>query len=67
MTSYPAQFVDENGVVRLEGEVAFTGGVDAPLNATLPAVVNGAALPTADPHVAGELWNDAGAVKVSAG
>jgi hypothetical protein len=33
---------------------------------TLPAVVN-TALPTSDPVVAGRLWSDAGAVKVSAG
>jgi hypothetical protein len=26
-----------------------------------------AALPTADPHVAGEVWNDAGVLKASAG
>lgn len=31
------------------------------------AVVDGSALPTADPGVAGQLWNNAGVVTVSAG
>jgi hypothetical protein len=29
--------------------------------------LQGANLPTVDPHVVGELWNSAGTVKVSAG
>ena len=33
---------------------------------TLAAVIN-TTLPTSDPAVAGQLWNDAGTVKVSAG
>jgi hypothetical protein len=31
------------------------------------AVVSMASLPTSDPAVAGQLWNDAGTLKVSAG
>ena len=33
---------------------------------TLAAVIS-TSLPTSDPTVAGQLWNDAGTVKVSAG
>ena len=34
---------------------------------TLPAVVNAAALPTANPHVVGQIWSNAGVLTVSAG
>lgn len=31
------------------------------------SITDGGALPTADPHVVGKLWNNAGVVTVSAG
>ena len=33
----------------------------------LEAVVDASSLPTSNPNVAGQLWNDAGTVKVSTG
>ena len=48
-----------------------TGTIDATtwakLGATLPAVVNAAALPTADPHSTGSLYASNSVVTVSAG
>lgn len=48
-----------------------TGTLDATtwakLGATLPSVVNAAALPTADPHSTGSLWVNSAVVTVSAG
>lgn len=71
-----------NGPVRSEGgfqsitKNATTGAVtvDATFGAatevtdlTVADVVIFSGLPTADPVVAGQLWNDAGTIKVSAG
>lgn len=48
-----------------------TGTLDATtfgaLGAVLPAVINAAALPTADPHSTGSLWVNSAVVTVSAG
>lgn len=48
-----------------------TGTIDVPVwtvfGSVLPAVASGAALPTADPQVVGQLWANAGVVTVSAG
>lgn len=48
-----------------------TGTLDATtwgtLGGTLPAVVNAAALPTADPHSTGSVYSNAGVLTVSAG
>lgn len=59
---------DTSGITRLEGTLTpdplaaptFTGTV------TLGSTVV-ASLPTADPHVVGQLWANAGVVTVSAG
>jgi hypothetical protein len=54
------QVKDDGGVIRLQllndGTFVLSG-----------AVVKMTGLPTADPTVAGQLWNDAGTLKVSAG
>lgn len=42
-------------------------GVTLPSGATLPAVTVAAAIPTADPHVAGRVWANSGVLTVSAG
>jgi hypothetical protein len=34
---------------------------------TLPAILNAAALPASDPHVAGHVWSNSGVLTVSAG
>lgn len=44
-----------------------TALTDVATTVTELAAGQGITLPTADPHVAGELWNNAGTVKVSAG
>lgn len=48
-----------------------TGTLDSPtfgvLGAVLPAVINAAALPTADPHSTGSLWVNSAVLTVSAG
>lgn len=43
------------------GQLTCTGSL------IVPVVVNAANLPTADPHVAGQLWASTGVVTVSAG
>lgn len=47
--------------VQLDGAIQVTGGVQ------LDGTVKMTTLPAADPLVAGQLWNDAGILKVSAG
>lgn len=42
-------------------------GSTPPSPLTLPAVVNAAALPTADPHSTGSVWSNSGILTVSAG
>ena len=52
------------------GAVAVTATFDAATSVndlTVADVVILSGLPTADPVVAGQLWNDAGTLKVSAG
>lgn len=48
-----------------------TGTIDATtwaiLGSVLPASLNGAALPTADPHSTGSIWANSGVLTVSAG
>ena len=74
MTVYKANMENTDGSVRLSGEIEFTATAqpsptDSPVfttAVTLPAVVH-TSLPTADPHVAGELWANSGVVTVSAG
>ena len=59
------------------GPVNSTNGFNGAVGGTTPAAVSATTLtttgavtmtlPTADPHVAGQLWSNAGAVTVSAG
>lgn len=72
---YAAQFEDEQNNVRLAGRVQFTDDQNQPLplaggEVAADVTFSGAIitdLPAVDPTVAGQLWNDAGTVKVSAG
>lgn len=52
--------VDGSKIVE-QGQLLFTGTLG------LPALVDGAALPTVDPAIAGRLWSDSGVLTVSAG
>ena len=64
-TTFSGPVKSDNGFV---GNV--TGGVTGAVAATTlsaSGAVTLSALPTTDPAVAGQLWNDAGTVKVSAG
>ena len=74
--SYPYRDQDASGNVRQAGTLVFEDSANQPApqasptftgTVTLPAAVVGSALPTADPHVAGQLWANAGVVTVSAG
>lgn len=62
---------DTDGVLILRNGVAVAGIDSAGLRIFGPAwahdIVKLTGLPAADPHVAGQLWNDAGTLKVSAG
>jgi hypothetical protein len=54
------------------GSVYIAGGVNASESAVGPVEIAGIVLmlpnlPTEDPHVANQLWNDAGTLKISAG
>lgn len=51
-----AVFLDKSETATLTGDLTLTG-----------TVVSMTALPTADPLVAGQLWNNAGVLTVSAG
>lgn len=64
---YAVKIKDANNVIRLEGVADFYVAGNTPLDPTLPAVINAAALPTADPHVVGQVWSNAGVLTVSAG
>ena len=68
-TTFSGPVKSDNG---FEGDITgnVTGGVAGAVAATTlsaSGTVTLSALPTADPLVAGQLWNDAGTVKVSAG
>jgi hypothetical protein len=66
---------NSDGTIRLDGKILFPTAANQPAplaspvftgTVTLGATVK-ASLPTADPHVAGQLWANAGVVTVSAG
>ena len=63
-TTFSGPVKSDNG---FEGNV--TGGVTGPVAATTLSASGAVTmtLPTTDPAVAGQLWNDTGTVKVSAG
>lgn len=62
---------DTDGVLILRDGVPVAGMDAEGLRVFGPAIAHGevkfTGLPGADPHVAGQLWNDAGTLKVSAG
>ena len=56
----------DNNFRHFTGSHAITGSLTISANLTVEgSVVSLAALPTVDPAVAGQLWNDAGTLKVS--
>lgn len=63
-TTFSGPVKSDNG---FEGNV--TGGVTGPVAATTLSASGAVTmtLPTTDPAVAGQLWNNTGTVKVSAG
>ena len=63
-TNFSGPVASQNGFI---GDV--TGGVTGAVAATTLSASGAVTLtlPTADPLVAGQLWSDAGTVKVSAG
>ena len=66
-TTFSGPVVSTNGVVgAVTGAVAATT-ITASGNATLSGTANVIIIPTADPHVAGAIWNNAGTLSVSAG
>jgi hypothetical protein len=63
-------FTDSTGKVRLEG--ALTGSVTLATfvvtgSMTLPATLDATNIPTADPHVVGQVWANSHVLTVSAG
>jgi len=66
MSTYAAEVTTTEGVVVEGGKIRFTDPANQP-GSVMPAVVNAAALPTADPHIVGHLWADTGVLTVSAG
>jgi len=70
-TTFSGPVVSDNGFVgAVTGNV--TGAVTATTisasgNATLSGTANVIIIPTADPGVAGAIWNDAGTLSISAG
>jgi hypothetical protein len=65
--AYGADIVNANGQVQEGATIQFLDSIAQPLGSTLPIIVNGAALPTSDPHVVGQLWANSHVVTVSAG
>ena len=66
-TTFSGPVVSTNGFVgAVTGAVAATT-ITASGNATLSGTANVIIIPTADPHVAGAIWNNAGTLSVSAG
>tara|TARA_B110000881_G_C18573805_1_gene517222 strand:+ start:145 stop:372 length:228 start_codon:yes stop_codon:yes gene_type:complete len=56
----------DNNFRHFTGSHAITGSLTISADLTVEgSVVSLAALPTVDPAVAGQLWNDAGTLKVS--
>jgi hypothetical protein len=62
-----AELVDTDGTLAADSDalIASQKATKTFVSAAIAAI--GSGLPTADPAVAGALWNDAGTVKVSAG
>jgi hypothetical protein len=62
-----AEVVDTDGTLAADSDalIASQKATKTFVSAAIAAI--GSGLPTADPAVAGALWNDAGTVKVSAG
>lgn len=60
-TSSPIQVFDANDDETAGNSMSFTGTL------TLPAILAAGALPTADPHVVGQVWADSAVLTVSAG
>jgi hypothetical protein len=58
-TGHNEVFADADGTLHSGGAPV------SPLK--MPAAVDAGALPNADPHAAGHLWNNAGVINVSAG
>ena len=56
----------DNNFRHFTGSHAITGSLTISTNLTVEgSIVSLAALPTVDPAVVGQLWNDAGTLKVS--
>lgn len=49
------------------GNVAVPGNLDVKGTTTLEGTLTTSGLPTADPHVAGQVWKNSGVLTVSAG
>ena len=62
-TTFSGPVVSDNG---FQGAVTATT-INASGNATLSGTANVIIIPTADPGVAGAIWNDNGTLSVSAG
>lgn len=63
---YPAEFQTAEGQIVVGGTVQFTSDDEQP-GSFFPAAVDCSLLPTADPHVLYQLWNDAGVLTMSSG
>jgi hypothetical protein len=64
VTDYAAQVLEQDGTVRVDGSVSFTGSsVDQPVNATHGVWIP----PTSDPAISGAVWNDDGTLTISEG
>ena len=67
-TTFSGPVTSTNGFVgAVTGAVAATTLSASGAVSLTNATISMSALPTADPTVAGQLWNDAGTLKVSAG
>jgi hypothetical protein len=56
-----AAIEDGSGQIRIEGYL------ELPATFILPTVVDASAIPTADPHVAGQVWANSHVLTVSSG
>ena len=63
MSTYAAQFTDEEGEVRLTGTIGYTDPTNVPVESSGGIFIP----PTSDPLINGAVWNSSGTLTVSTG
>lgn len=61
-STYLCRIVDANNNVHEGNQIVFAASTNQPLG-----LLNGAVIPTADPHVVGAIWANSAVLTVSAG